>query len=148
MTSPVCVFGSSLLQPPSVADVLLSHQQTKTSWRTFRPEGLVNLKRVFFLAGEFTTDFCKLSWELSLVCHTVPGSLGSGNTAFIGIDLLYLGSLPLFRNASLVPCSLNLHILPFFYVDSRSVCSQLQPLSVELSGSSDMPHSSVPPFFT
>lgn len=54
------------------------------------------------------------------MCLTVLGSLGSGNAAFIGIDLLYLGSLPLFRNVSLVPRSLNLHILYFFYVDSRS----------------------------
>lgn len=76
------------------------------------------------------------------MCHAVPGSLGSGNTAFIGTDLLYLGSLPLFRNVSLVPCSLNLHILRFFYVDGRSVCSQLRPLSVEMSGSSSVAPSS------
>ena len=76
------------------------------------------------------------------MCLTVLGSLGSGNMVFIGIDLLYLGSLPLFRNVSLVPRSLNLHILRFFYVDSRSVCSELEPLNVELSGSSKIPHSS------
>lgn len=64
------------------------------------------------------------------MCLRVPGSLGSGNKVFIGIDLLYLGSLPLLRNVSLVPRSLNLHILHFFYVDSHLVRSELRPLSV------------------
>lgn len=62
------------------------------------------------------------------MCLTVLERLGSGNPVFIGIDLLYLGSLPVFRNVSLVLRSLNVHILQLFYVDSHSVCSRIKPL--------------------
>lgn len=65
------------------------------------------------------------------MCLTVLERSGSGNPVFIGIDLLYLGSLPVFRNVSLVLRSFNLHILQLFYVDSRSVCSRIKPLNVE-----------------
>lgn len=68
------------------------HPQTKTSRWTFKPPaGLVKLNRIFFHAGEFLTGFYKLSWDLSLVCLRVFGSLVSEHTIFIGSVLICSG---------------------------------------------------------